>query len=261
MVHRMNVEFNQMSRSLVRDQVPVHQPLPHQACHHMAHLVGRVPVPHVVPTDKLGDLPLGVLLSPFRLISWPRVATTVVSGVFDVEIPGYRWRSSWVRYRGWRGPSSPRTTKAALRMVGVRSDEESIDCVMMAGRRRSGVAPLRRTPFHLGQPGRCAMAGRGRGRCPPECKEQIVELVRSGRSPGSLAREFEPSEQTIRNWVKRADLDEGRRSDGLTTEARLELLGLKREVKWLRMERDILRKAAAWFARESDSIPSGGTGS
>ena len=62
------------------------------------------------------------------------------------------------------------------------------------------------------------MAGRGRGRYPPEYKEQIVELVRSGRSPGSLAREFEPSEQTIRNWVKRADLDEGRRSDGLTTE-------------------------------------------
>ena len=122
-----------------------------------------------------------------------------------------------------------------------------------------GVAPLRRTPFHLGQPRRCAMAGRGRGRYPPEYKEQIVELVRAGRSPGSLAREFEPSEQTIRNWVKRADLDEGRRSDGLTTEARLELLRLKREVKRLRMERDILKKAAAWFARESDSIPSGGT--
>ena len=90
-------------------------------------------------------------------------------------------------------------------------------------------------------------------------KEQIVELVRAGRSPGSLAREFEPSEQTIRNWVKRADMDEGRRSDGLTTEARLELLRLKREVKRLRMERDILKKAAAWFARESDTIPSGGT--
>ena len=58
------------------------------------------------------------------------------------------------------------------------------------------------------------MAG-SRGRYPPEYKEQIVELVRSGRSAGSLAREFEPSEQTIRNWVKQADLDEGRRSDGL----------------------------------------------
>ena len=102
------------------------------------------------------------------------------------------------------------------------------------------------------------MAGRGRGRYPPEYKEQIVELVRAGRSPGSLAREFEPSEQTIRNWVKQADLDEGRRRDGLTTEARLKLLRLKREVKRLRMERDILKKAAAWFARESELDPQRG---
>ena len=96
------------------------------------------------------------------------------------------------------------------------------------------------------------------GRYPPEYKERIVELVRAGRSPGSVAREFEPSQQTIRNWVKQADLDEGRRSDGLTTEARKEMRELKREVKRLRMERDILKKAAAWFARESESIPGGG---
>ena len=102
------------------------------------------------------------------------------------------------------------------------------------------------------------MAGRRRGRYPPEYKERIVELVRAGRSPGSVGREFEPSEQTIRNWVKHADLDEGRRSDGLTTEARKEMSELKREVKRLRMERDILKKAAAWFARESESIPGGG---
>ena len=57
------------------------------------------------------------------------------------------------------------------------------------------------------------------------------------------------------NWVKQADLDEGRRSDGLTTEAHKEL---KREVKRRRMERDILKRAAAWFARESGSIPGGG---
>ena len=68
-----------------------------------------------------------------------------------------------------------------------------------------------------------------------------MELARAGRSPGSLAREFEPSEQTIRNWVGQADLDEGRRSDGLTTEARKEMRELKREVKRLRMERDILK--------------------
>ena len=102
------------------------------------------------------------------------------------------------------------------------------------------------------------MAGRRRGRYPPEYRERLVELARAGRSPGSLAREFEPSEQTIRNWVGRADLDEGLRSDGLTTEARGEMRRLKRENKRLRMERDILRKAAAWFARESGSIPGGG---
>ena len=102
------------------------------------------------------------------------------------------------------------------------------------------------------------MAGRRRGRYPPEYKERIVELVRAGRSPGALAREFEPSEQTIRNWVKQADLDEGRRSDGVTTGARKEMRRLKRENRRLRMERDILKRAAAWFARESESIPSGG---
>jgi transposase len=83
----------------------------------------------------------------------------------------------------------------------------------------------------------------------------MVELVRSGRTPEELAREFEPSAGAIRNWVKQADLDEGRRSDGLTTEDREELRRLKREVRQLRMERDILKKAAAWFARASHSIP------
>ena len=88
------------------------------------------------------------------------------------------------------------------------------------------------------------MAGRA-GRYPPEYPEQPVELARAGRSPGSLAREFEPSEQTIRNWVRQADVDEGRRGDGLTTEARRELSRLKRDNKRLRVERDILKKAAA----------------
>jgi transposase len=90
---------------------------------------------------------------------------------------------------------------------------------------------------------------------PPEFRRQMVELVRSGRTPAELAREFEPSEGSIRNWVKRADLDEGRRSDGLTSDERDELRRLKREVRQLRTEREILKKAAAWFARESSSIP------
>ena len=95
----------------------------------------------------------------------------------------------------------------------------------------------------------------------PEFRRQMVELVRSGRSVEGLAGEFEPSAGAIRNWVKRADLDEGRRSDGLTTEERAELRRLKREVRQLRMEREILKKATAWFARESDSIPERGSNS
>jgi len=83
----------------------------------------------------------------------------------------------------------------------------------------------------------------------------MVELVRAGRSPEELAREFEPSGQTIRNWVRQADLDEGHREDGLTTEERQELRRLRRENRRLRTEREILAKAAAWFARETGSLP------
>jgi len=87
----------------------------------------------------------------------------------------------------------------------------------------------------------------------PEFRRRIVEFVRSGRKPESLSREFEPTSQTIRNWMRQADLDEGRRSDGLTTEERQELVRLRRENRVLREEREILKKAAAWFAQETDS--------
>ena len=73
----------------------------------------------------------------------------------------------------------------------------------------------------------------------------MVELVRSGRSPEELSQEFEPTAQTIHNWVKQTDLDAGLRSDGLTTEEREELRLLRRENKRLRMEQEILKKAAA----------------
>ena len=96
---------------------------------------------------------------------------------------------------------------------------------------------------------------------PPEFRQQMVELARSGRSVEGLAREFEPSNGAIRKWVKRADLDEGRRSDGLTTEEHEELRRLRRDNKRLRMEQEILKKAAAWFARESNSIPERGSSS
>jgi transposase len=96
---------------------------------------------------------------------------------------------------------------------------------------------------------------------PSEYRRQILELVRAGRSPEELAREFEPTAQTIKNWLKQADLDAGRRHDGLTTAERQELARLRRENKQLRLEREILAKAAAWFARETGSIPPESTSS
>jgi transposase len=89
-----------------------------------------------------------------------------------------------------------------------------------------------------------------------EFRQRIVELVRKGRTPEELAHQFEPSAQAIRNWVRQAAVDAGQRSDGLTTEERDELRRLRREVRQLREERAILSKAAAWFARETNSIPS-----
>ena len=89
----------------------------------------------------------------------------------------------------------------------------------------------------------------------------MVELVRSNRNPEELSREVEPTAQAIRNWVAQADRDEGRRADGLTTAERQELSALRRENRQLRIEREILSKAAAWFARETGSIPSKGANS
>ena len=89
----------------------------------------------------------------------------------------------------------------------------------------------------------------------PEFRRQMIELVRSGRTPESVGREFEPSAESIRNWVRQADRDEGLGEDGLTSAERDEVRRLRREVKQLRVEREILKKAAAWFARESGSVP------
>ncbi len=90
----------------------------------------------------------------------------------------------------------------------------------------------------------------------PEFRRRLIELVRKGRTPEELGRQFEPSAQAIRNWVKQTALDAGERTDGLTTEERDELRRLRREVRQLREERAILSKAAAWFARETNTIPS-----
>ena len=96
---------------------------------------------------------------------------------------------------------------------------------------------------------------RSRAPYPATFRQQMVDLVRAGRSPEALAKEFEPTAQAIRNWVKQDDLDKGRREDGLTTEERTELRRLRRENRQLRMDREILAKAAAWFARETETPP------
>ena len=96
---------------------------------------------------------------------------------------------------------------------------------------------------------------------PPEFKQRLIDLVRAGRNPEELAGQFEPSAQAIRNWVRQAERDAGRRSDGLTTDERQELQRLRRKNKILREEREILKKAAAWFARETGSIPPKGSSS
>ncbi len=96
---------------------------------------------------------------------------------------------------------------------------------------------------------------RSRPPYPAEFRLQMVELVRSGRTAEELSREFEPSAQAIRNWVRQADRDEGRRKDGLTSSEKAELRKLRRENRRLKEEREILAKAAAWFARETGSVP------
>jgi transposase len=79
----------------------------------------------------------------------------------------------------------------------------------------------------------------------PQLRARLIELAHSGRTPEELGRQFEPSGQTIRNWLRQADWDEGRREEGLTTKERAELRRLRRGNKTLREELDILKKAAA----------------
>jgi len=99
------------------------------------------------------------------------------------------------------------------------------------------------------------MMPRTRPPYPPEFRQQIVALVRAGRTPEELAQEFEPSGQTIRNWVRQAERAAGARAAGLSSDEQRELARLRRENRQLRLEREILAKAAAWFARETDSVP------
>jgi transposase len=85
----------------------------------------------------------------------------------------------------------------------------------------------------------------------PEFRRQMVELVRAGRKPKELSEEFGPSIWSIHNWVQQANRDAGRGDGGLTTLERDELTRLRRENRQLKLEREILSKAAAWFAQET----------
>ena len=84
----------------------------------------------------------------------------------------------------------------------------------------------------------------------PDFKQQMVELVRTGRTPTSLSKEFGPTAWSITLWVRQAERNAGRGDGGLTSAEREELTRLRRENRRLKEEREILSKAAAWFATE-----------
>jgi len=89
---------------------------------------------------------------------------------------------------------------------------------------------------------------------PPEFRQRMIELVRSGKTPKELAREFEPTSQSIRNWLAQAGIEEGvasKSNQQVKADERYELERLRRENRVLREEREILKKAAAWFAQET----------
>ena len=88
---------------------------------------------------------------------------------------------------------------------------------------------------------------------PEQFRREAIELLRAGRTPRELSESLGISEQTLRNWRRQDQLDRGERDDGVTTDEREELARLRRENTRLRQERDLLKRAAAFFAKETET--------
>ena len=88
---------------------------------------------------------------------------------------------------------------------------------------------------------------------PDEFRREALQMLRAGRSPRELAEALGVSEQTLRNWRRQDQLDRHERDDGLTSDEREELRRLRRENARLKQERDLLKRAAAFFAAETET--------
>ncbi len=99
---------------------------------------------------------------------------------------------------------------------------------------------------------------------PAEFRQQIIELARAGRTPAELSREFGPTAQSIANWIAQDARDRGKPlpgKEGLTSTEREELVRLRRQLRQVQQERDILAKATAWFAARSEKTSTPSTNS
>ena len=88
---------------------------------------------------------------------------------------------------------------------------------------------------------------------PPEFRREAVQMLRAGRTPRELAKSLGVSPQTLRNWRRQDQLNRHERDDGLTSDEREELRRLRRENARLKQERDLLKRAAAFFAAETET--------
>jgi transposase len=88
---------------------------------------------------------------------------------------------------------------------------------------------------------------------PSEFRREAIELLRAGRAPAELSESLGVSQQTLRNWRRQDQVDRRERDDGVRTDERVELARLRRENLRLRQERDLLKRAAAFFATENGS--------